>query len=204
MMLKIKEAVVVEGRYDKNTLSQLVDTIIIETKGFGIFKDSERLSLLRRLARERGLVVLTDSDGAGFVIRNFLKGAIPLGQVKHAYIPDLFGKERRKRQPGKEGKLGVEGMRPQVLEEALRRAGATFLDQTAGEQAPRRPITKADLFAAGLSGAPDSAARRQALLRRLELPEHMTANAMLEALNVFCTYEAFQEAVSALEAAEKQ
>ena len=204
MMLKIKEAVVVEGRYDKNTLSQLVDTIIIETKGFGIFKDSERLSLLRRLARERGLVVLTDSDGAGFVIRNFLKGAIPPGQVKHAYIPDLFGKERRKRQPGKEGKLGVEGMRPQVLEEALRRAGATFLDQTAGEQAPRRPITKADLFAAGLSGAPDSAARRQALLHRLELPEHMTANAMLEALNVFCTYEAFQEAVSALEAAEKQ
>ena len=203
-MLKIKEAVVVEGRYDKNTLSQLVDTIIIETKGFGIFKDSERLSLLRRLARERGLVVLTDSDGAGFVIRNFLKGAIPPGQVKHAYIPDLFGKERRKRQPGKEGKLGVEGMRPQVLEEALRRAGATFLDQTAGEQAPRRPITKADLFAAGLSGAPDSAARRQALLHRLELPEHMTANAMLEALNVFCTYEAFQEAVSALEAAEKQ
>ena len=204
MMLKIKEAVVVEGRYDKNTLSQLVDTIIIETKGFGIFKDSERLSLLRRLARERGLVVLTDSDGAGFIIRNFLKGAIPPGQVKHAYIPDLFGKERRKRQPGKEGKLGVEGMRPQVLEEALRRAGVTFLDQTAGEQAPRRPITKADLFAAGLSGAPDSAARRQALLRRLELPEHMTANAMLEALNVFCTYEAFQEAVSALEAAEKQ
>ena len=204
MMLKIKEAVVVEGRYDKNTLSQLVDTIIIETKGFGIFKDSERLSLLRRLARERGLVVLTDSDGAGFVIRNFLKGAIPLGQVKHAYIPDLFGKERRKRQPGKEGKLGVEGMRPQVLEEALRRAGVTFLDQTAGEQVPRRPITKADLFAAGLSGAPDSAARRQALLRRLELPEHMTANAMLEALNVFCTYEAFQKAVSALEAAEKQ
>ena len=204
MMLKIKEAVVVEGRYDKNTLSQLVDTIIIETKGFGIYKDSERLSLLRRLARERGLVVLTDSDGAGFVIRNFLKGAIPPGQVKHAYIPDLFGKERRKHQPGKEGKLGVEGMRPQVLEEALRRAGVTFLDQTAGEHAPRRPITKADLFAAGLSGAPDSAARRQALLRRLELPEHMTANAMLEALNVFCTYEAFQEAVSALEAAEKQ
>ena len=111
-MLKIKEAIVVEGRYDKNTLSQLVDTMIIETKGFGIFKDNERLSLLRRLARERGLVVLTDSDGAGFVIRNFLKGAIPPQQVKHAYIPDLFGKERRKRQPGKEGKLGVEGMRP--------------------------------------------------------------------------------------------
>ena len=203
-MLKIKEAIVVEGRYDKNTLSQLVDTMIIETKGFGIFKDNERLSLLRRLARERGLVVLTDSDGAGFVIRNFLKGAIPPQQVKHAYIPDLFGKERRKRQPGKEGKLGVEGMCPQVLEEALRRAGVTFLDQEPGEQTPRRPITKADLFSAGLSGGPDSASRRQALLRRLDLPEHMTANAMLEALNVFCTYEEFQKAVSDLETAEKQ
>jgi ribonuclease M5 len=203
-VLKIKEAIVVEGRYDKNTLSQLVDTMIIETKGFGIFKDNERLSLLRRVARERGLVVLTDSDGAGFVIRNFLKGAIPPQQVKHAYIPDLFGKERRKRQPGKEGKLGVEGMRPQVLEEALRRAGVTFLDQEPGEQAPRRPITKADLFSAGLSGGPDSASRRQALLRRLDLPEHMTANAMLEALNVFCTYEEFQKAVSDLEMAGKQ
>ena len=203
-MLKIKEAIVVEGRYDKNTLSQLVDTMIIETKGFGIFKDNERLSLLRRLAKERGLVVLTDSDGAGFVIRNFLKGAIPPQQVKHAYIPDLFGKERRKRQPGKEGKLGVEGMRPQVLEEALRRAGVTFLDQEPGEQTPRRLITKADLFSAGLSGGPDSASRRQMLLRRLDLPEHMTANAMLEALNVFCTYEEFQTAVSNLETAEKQ
>ena len=203
-MLKIKEAIVVEGRYDKNTLSQLVDAIIIETRGFGIFKDSERLSLLRRLAEERGLVVLTDSDGAGFVIRNFLKGAIPPQQVKHAYIPDLFGKERRKRQPGKEGKLGVEGMRPQVLEEALRRAGVTLLDRESGEQPPRRAITKADLFAAGLSGGPDSASRRQALLRRLDLPEHMTANAMLEELNVFCTYEEFQKAVSDLETDKKQ
>ncbi|WP_294553302.1 DUF4093 domain-containing protein [uncultured Pseudoflavonifractor sp.] len=202
-MLKIKEAIVVEGRYDKNTLSQLVDTVIIETKGFGIFKDSERLALLRRLAGERGLVVLTDSDGAGFVIRNFLKGAIPPRQVKHAYIPDLFGKERRKRQPGKEGKLGVEGMRPQVLEEALCRAGVTFLDRAAGEQTPHRALTKADLFAAGLSGRPDSAQRRQALLRRLDLPEHMTANAMLEALNVFCTYEDVQRALADMEIEKK-
>ena len=202
-MLKIKEAVVVEGRYDKNTLSQLVDTVIIETKGFGIFRDSERLALLRRLARERGLVVLTDSDGAGFVIRNFLKGAIPPQQVKQAYIPDLFGKERRKRRPGKEGKLGVEGMRPQVLEDALRRAGVTFQDQTAEAQASCRPITKADLFAAGLSGGPDSARRRQILLRRLDLPEHMTANAMLEALNVFCTYEDFQRARADVETGKK-
>ena len=192
-MLKIKEAIVVEGRYDKNTLSQLVDTMIIETKGFGIFKDNERLSLLRRLARERGLVVLTDSDGAGFVIRNFLKGAIPPQQVKHAYIPDLFGKERRKRQPGKEGKLGVEGMRPQVLEEALRRAGVTFLDQEPGEQAPRRPITKADLFTLGLSGGADSSARRAALKQELSLPEHLSANGLLDALNVLFRREEFLE-----------
>lgn len=192
-MLKIKEAIVVEGRYDKNTLSQLVDTMIIETKGFGVFKDNERLALLRRLARERGLVVLTDSDGAGFVIRNFLKGAIPPQQVKHAYIPDLFGKERRKRQPGKEGKLGVEGMPPQVLEQALRQAGATFLDDPGEGEHPRRQITKGDLFAAGLSGTPDSAARRKELLERLDLPEHLTANALLEALNVFYGYDALAE-----------
>ena len=122
-MLRIREAIVVEGRYDKNTLSQLVDTVIVETSGFGIFKDKERQALLRRLAEKRGLIILTDPDGAGFVIRNHLRGSIPPSQVKHAYVPDIYGKERRKRQGGKEGKLGVEGMRPQVLEAALRRAG---------------------------------------------------------------------------------
>ena len=126
-MLRIREAIVVEGRYDKNTLSQMVDTVIVETSGFGIFKDKERLALLRRLAEKRGLIVLTDPDGAGFVIRSHLKGSIPPEQVKHAYVPDVYGKERRKRRGGKEGKLGVEGMRPEVLEAALRRAGATFL-----------------------------------------------------------------------------
>ena len=153
-MLRIREAIVVEGRYDKNTLSQLVDTVILETSGFGIFKDGEKLALFRRLAEERGLIILTDPDGAGFVIRNFLKGSIPPDRVKHAYVPDILGKERRKRTPGKEGKLGVEGMRPAVLEEALRRAGATFLDGSGADQAPRRPITKADLFTLGLSGGP--------------------------------------------------
>ena len=144
-MLRIREAIVVEGRYDKNTLSQMVDTVIVETSGFGIFKDKERLALLRRLAEKRGLIVLTDPDGAGFVIRSHLKGSIPPEQVKHAYVPDVYGKERRKRRGGKEGKLGVEGMRPEVLEAALRRAGATFLDET-GEAAPKRQaITKADL-----------------------------------------------------------
>ena len=164
-MLKIREAIVVEGRYDKNTLSQLVDTVILETSGFGIFKDRETLALLRRIGAKRGLILLTDSDGAGFVIRNYLKGTLPPEQVKHAYIPDRFGKEKRKRRPGKEGKLGVEGMSPTVLETALRRAGATILGE---ETAPSAPLlTKADLFACGLSGGAGSREKRQALLRKL-------------------------------------
>lgn len=187
-MLRIREAIVVEGRYDKNTLSQLVDTVILETSGFGIFKNGEKLALFRRLAEERGLIILTDPDGAGFVIRNFLKGSIPPDRVKHAYVPDVLGKERRKRAPGKEGKLGVEGMRPAVLEEALRRAGATFLDGSGAEEKPRQPITKADLFALGLSGGPGAGEKRKALLKRLELPEHLSPNAMLEVLNALYSY----------------
>lgn len=198
-MLHIREAIVVEGRYDKHTLSQVVDALIVETSGFGIFKDGEQLAFLRKLAEERGLIILTDSDGAGFVIRNFLKGSIPPHQVKHAYIPDRYGKERRKRQPGKEGKLGVEGMRPQVLEEVLRRAGATFLDGT-GEAAPAgRPVTKADLMQDGLTGGAGSAERRRALQRALDLPEHLTANALVEVLNRLYGYEAYRRAVEALD-----
>lgn len=196
-MLKIKEAIVVEGRYDQNTLSQLVDTLIIPTQGFGIFKDPEKAALLRRVARARGIIVLTDSDGAGFVIRNHLKGILPPEQVKHAYIPDLFGKERRKRTPGKEGKLGVEGMRPEVLERCLRAAGATILGEEEQEQ-PRRHITKLDLYQDGFSGGPDSAARRQALLRRLELPEHLTAKALPQVLDSLLTYEQYKEIVDQL------
>ena len=181
-MLRIKEAIVVEGRYDKNALSQVVDTLILETGGFHIFKDPEQMALLRRAAQRRGLIVLTDSDGAGFVIRNRIRGAVPQSQVKHAYIPDVYGKERRKRQRGKEGKLGVEGMTPAVLEQVLRRAGATLLDEAAPER-ESPALTKADLFAAGLTGRPDSAARRLELLKQLELPEHMSANALLNVLN---------------------
>jgi ribonuclease M5 len=200
-MLCIQEAIVVEGRYDKNTLAQLVDTVILTTDGFAVFKNEERLALLRRVARERGLIILTDSDGAGFVIRNFLKGAIPGDQLKQAYIPDIYGKERRKRAPGKEGKLGVEGMRPQVLEQALRRAGATFLDQDADSPLPRRPITKADLFADGLSGGPDAGEKRRRLLKQLDLPEHMTANALLEMLNLLFTWQEYRAAVDEIQAA---
>lgn len=182
-MRKIKEAIVVEGRYDKNTLSQVVDTLILETSGFGIFKDPEKMLLLRRAAEKRGLIVLTDSDGAGFVIRNRIKSVVPQTLLKHAYIPDVYGKEKRKKQGGKEGKMGVEGMPPAVLEQVLRRAGATFLeeDETVGAAGPT--LTKADLFAMGLTGGPASAAKRLALLKRLDLPEHMSANALLAVLN---------------------
>lgn len=191
-MLKIKEAIVVEGRYDKNTLSQLVDTVILETAGFGIFKDKEKLSLLRKIGEKRGLIILTDSDGAGFVIRNYLKGALTQDQVKHAYVPDLFGKEKRKRKPGKEGKLGVEGMRPEVLENALRRAGATILEGETRKDAPP-PLTKADLFACGLSGGEGSREKRQALLKKLELPQHLTPNAMLPVLSALYDRESLLE-----------
>lgn len=182
-MMRVREVIVVEGRYDKNTVSQAVEATVVTLGGFSVFNDREKLAFLRRLAMERGLIVLTDSDGAGFVIRNYLKGALPKDRVKQAYIPDIYGKERRKRAPGKEGKLGVEGMRPEVIVEALRRCGATFED--GGTQvAKSAPITKADLFAMGLTGTPDSSARRQALLRKLDLPEHLTSNGLLEALNL--------------------
>lgn len=189
---RIKEAIVVEGRYDKNTLSQVVDAVILETSGFGVFKDSEKLALLRRLAQKQGLIILTDSDGAGFVIRNYLKGAIDPSLVKHAYIPDRPGKERRKRAPGKEGKLGVEGMRPEILLDALHRAGATFLNEEAPGSTPA-PLTKADLFSLGLTGRPDSGERRAALLKRLDLPEHLTSNALLQVLSALYTKEEMED-----------
>lgn len=193
MKPRIREAIVVEGRYDKNTLSQVVDGVILETSGFGVFKDNEVLSLLRRLARERGLVVLTDSDGAGFVIRNYLKGTIDPTQVKHAYIPDRPGKEKRKRAPGKEGKLGVEGMSPEVLLEALRRAGATFEENEPTGASRGRAVTKADLYAAGLSGGEGSAEKRREVLKRLDLPQHLSANAFLQVLNALYGYEELTE-----------
>ena len=181
-MVKIREAIVVEGRYDKNVLRQIVDAPVFETHGFGVMNDRPLLGLLRRLAETRGLIILTDSDGAGFVIRNYLKGSIPAGRVLHAYIPDIRGKERRKDRPGKEGKLGVEGMRPEVLLEVLRRAGATFEDAPEAELT-RVPITKQDLYLLHLTGWPDSAARRAQFKQTLGLPEHLSTNGLLDALN---------------------
>lgn len=186
----IEEIVVVEGRYDRNALLQVVDATVVETGGFAVFNDKEKLRFLRRLAQKRGLVLLTDPDGAGFVIRNYLKGALPPDRVKQAYVPDVSGKERRKRKPGREGKLGVEGMKPEVLLEALRRSGATFSGEAPAPGGP--PITKADLLEKGLVGA-NSTQKRRELLQKLELPAHLTPNAMLEALNLLMTREEFYD-----------
>ena len=181
-MVKIKEAIVVEGRYDKNTLSQIVDAPILETSGFGIFKDKQQLKLLRKVAALRGLIVFTDADGAGFVIRNHLKSAIPGKYLKHAYIPDIPGKEKRKAAPGKEGKLGVEGMTPDIILQALRNAGATIEGET--EKRTNGVLTKADLMDLGLAGIPGSEEKRKKLMKHLDLPEHMSPNALLQALNL--------------------
>lgn len=195
-MVKIKEAILVEGRYDKNTLSQIVDAPILETAGFGIFKDKQQMNLLRRVAQSRGLIVFTDSDGAGFVIRNHIKSAIPGKYLKHAYIPDIYGKERRKAAPGKEGKLGVEGMSREIILEALRKAGATI----EGEQGPQpHQITKQDLMELGLSGGQNAGEKRLALLKKLNLPQRMSPNAMLGALNLLYTLEELKHLVETLE-----
>lgn len=182
-MIKISQAIVVEGRYDKNTLSQIVDAPIFETSGFHIMKDKATQALLRRVAMERGLIVFTDSDGGGFVIRNFLKQIIPAQYLFHAYIPDIYGKEKRKSVPGKEGKLGLEGMSGEVILTALENCGANFHPNE------KQPITKQHLFALGLSGQANSSILRKQLLKKLELPEHMSANAMLKALDVLYSPE---------------
>ena len=194
--IKLRQAIVVEGKYDQNTLRQLVDTAVFATNGFADMKDPALLRLLRHAAQTTGLIILTDSDGAGFLIRNTLKGMLPKEGVLHAYIPDIPGKERRKAAPGKEGLLGVEGMRPEIILQALRDAGGEFEDSC--EQPTREPITKQDFFALGLSGKPDSAARRGALLKELDLPAHMSANALLQAVNTLFSREEFLARVSEL------
>ncbi len=198
-MIKVKEVIVCEGRYDKDTLSQVFDAVIIETGGFGVFNDREKLALLRRLAEARGLVILTDSDGAGFQIRGYLKGAIDPKLVKHAYIPDIPGRERRKKTASKAGTLGVEGMRPEVLVEALRRAGATFegAESSGGEA---EELSAADMYALGLSGRPGSAALRAALLAELGLPGKLQGASLRGVLSALYTREELERALSALSA----
>ena len=179
-MKKIKEVIIVEGRYDKNAISQVVDTLILETSGFGIFSDREKLALIRKLAQVRGIIVFTDSDSAGFMIRNFLKGSIPNEMIKHAYIPDIRGKERRKRAASKEGKLGVEGMDSETLLAALRKAGATFENMKKNELGK---LTLQDMFFEGFSGGKNSSGRRKKLLKKLELPERLSTTALVDIMN---------------------
>ena len=198
-MLKIREAIVVEGRYDKNTLSQIVDAPILETSGFGIFKDKKQLALLRRVAEKRGLIVFTDSDGAGFVIRSHIKSAIPGKYLKHAYIPDIPGKEKRKSAPGKEGKLGVEGMTREVILSALRAAGATIEGEAVRAE---KSITKQDFMELGLSGGTGSSEKRRSLLKKLDLPEHMSSNALLQAVNLLYSKEELRTLLLELEGNE--
>lgn len=189
-MIEIKEAIIVEGRYDIQTLKQCVNTVILQTGGFRIFKDKERLQMIRKIAQKRGILILTDSDGAGLVIRNFLKGAIPTNQVKHAYIPEILGKESRKRHASKAGTLGVEGMSQDILKNALVAAGATILGD---EQKPIKQLVKADLFALGLSGQSGSEQKRKALLKKLNLPQYLSSNALLDFLNAVSNkYEIFE------------
>ena len=191
-MHKVSDVIVVEGRYDKNTLSQVVDAVIIETSGFGVFNNKEKQQLLRTLAEKRGLIVMTDPDGAGLVIRNFVKSCVDPSLVKHAYMPEIFGKEKRKSKASKEGKLGVEGMSADVIMQSLRRCGAT-IDGTIDGESGRMTggITMADMYAAGLAGKPDSAAKRAELLASMNLPQRMTAQAFLPVLNALMSKDEF-------------
>ncbi len=194
-MIKVKEAIIVEGKYDKIKLSSVIDGLIIETRGFRIFGDKEQMDFIRRLADTRGILILTDSDGAGFLIRNYLTGSIAPEKIKHAYIPDILGKERRKQKPSKEGKLGVEGVPVKTIVEALNRAGVVC----GGEEAPAgRKITKTDLYLAGLSGGENSTQKRQKLLKELSLPEHLAANSLVGVLNGIMSYEEFRQLLDKL------
>ena len=198
-MIRVREAIVVEGRYDKAALCGAVDAVVLETGGFGVFSDREKLELLRRLAEKRGLIILTDSDGGGFLIRSFLKSAMDPARIKHAYIPDVPGKERRKRRPGREGKLGVEGMSADVLIDCLRRAGATIEGED-GSRSEEPRVTKAELYAWGLTGRPNSAARRAELKKTLGLPERLTTNALMDVLSVLMTREELERRLAELDA----
>ncbi len=191
-MLKIKEAIIVEGRYDKIKLSSIVDTPIIETNGFRVFSDKEKQNLIRQIATVRGILVLTDSDGAGFVIRNFLKGAVDKSKIKHCYIPQIEGKERRKAQKSKEGLLGVEGVSDEVIINAIRSSGATIIGE---ETKKENEIKKSDLYILGLTGIENSEYNRKALLKYLNLPTYLSTNAMLTALNCLYSFEELKSIV---------
>ncbi len=201
-MRRVRQAIVVEGKYDEIRVRSAVDAIVVPTDGFGIFRDEAKRELLRRLAKERGLIVLTDSDSAGLLIRNHLIGSIPAEQIRHAYVPPIAGKERRKPAPSKEGLLGVEGVDNAVVLDALTRAGATFEDEDA-PLADKMHLTKSDLYELGLCGHTDSAQRRRALLERLHLPQNLSANRLLDVLNATVTEQELAALMHDIESADK-
>ncbi|MDP4119138.1 MAG: DUF4093 domain-containing protein [Bacillota bacterium] len=190
--IKIREAVIVEGKYDKIKLSSIFDTLIIETTGFSIYKDKEKQELIRKCARETGIIVFTDSDRAGFLIRGFLNGNIPQENIKHAYIPQIRGKEPRKNEPSKDGFLGVEGVDRQVIIEAIKNASPAII------QKKEKAVTKTDFFADGLSGGSKSAERRDELKKKLNLPKNLSSNALLQTINQLLTYEEYKEFINKL------
>ena len=192
-MLKVEQAIVVEGKYDKIKLESIIDATIVVTNGYGIFKDREKLELIRFYARKKGIIILTDSDGAGFKIRGFLKGSVPEGSIKNVYIPDIFGKEKRKVKPSAEGKLGAEGIKKELIVEAFRKAGINFVSEEGAEKTERNPVTRTDIYEAGLTGTPDSSEKRKKLLKKLGLPERLSTSGMLEALNTMMSAEEFYE-----------
>ena len=192
-MLKVEQAIVVEGKYDKIKLESIIDATIVVTNGYGIFKDREKLELIRFYARKKGIIILTDSDGAGFKIRGFLKGSVPEGSIKNVYIPDIFGKEKRKVKPSAEGKLGVEGIKKELIVEAFRKAGINFVSEEGAEKTERNPVTRTDIYEAGLTGTPDSSEKRKKLLKKLGLPERLSTSGMLETLNTMMSAEEFYE-----------
>lgn len=187
-MLHIEQAIIVEGKYDKIKLSSIIDGVILVTNGYGIFKDKEKMAVIRHYAEKTGVVIVTDSDSAGFKIRNYLKGSIPSGKIQNVYIPDVFGKEKRKPKPSQEGKLGVEGLEKDLLLEAFKKAGIIFSEKKESS----RPITRMDLYEDGFSGGNNSSERRKSLLKKLDLPELLTTGGMLEILNSMLTYEEYK------------
>lgn len=191
-MIKIDKVIIVEGRYDKIKLSSMIDGIIIETEGFGIFKDKDKQKLIRKLAETKGIAILTDSDSAGFVIRNFITSIVPKEYITNVYIPDIYGKEKRKDSPSKEGKLGVEGISAEILKEAFKKAGIGVSQSETNE---RKKITLNDFFDDGLTGDTQSKRKRTDLLKKLDLPERMSTKAMLDILNTFITYDEYKKLV---------
>jgi len=197
-MIKIKQAVIVEGKYDKIKLEQILDAVIIQTDGFGIFKDKQKQKFIRALAEKKGILILTDSDSAGFVIRSFLSGIVSPEYITHAYIPDILGKEKRKSEASKEGKLGVEGVSNEVILKALETAGIIG-EQTDSDTAEKKQVTKTDLYNDGICGKSNSLEKRRKLLKVLNLPERTSANSMLKIINTFLSYEDYKQAVKDIE-----